>query len=78
MSIRYAKEFGFYPEGSGEEFFVWLQKLHNFIKGSLENTEKYKEEILFFFFFAVPQSMQDLSSPTRDQTRAPCSGSSES
>ena len=42
MSIRYAKEFGFYPEGSGEEFFVWLQKLHNIIKGSLENTEKYK------------------------------------
>ena len=29
--------------------FFWLQKLHKIIKGSLENTEKYKEEILFFF-----------------------------
>ena len=25
-----------------------------------------------FFFFTVPQSMWDLNSPTRDQTRAPC------
>ena len=40
---------------------------------------------LFFFFFklknyfsAVPQSMQDLSSPARDQTCAPCSGRTES
>ena len=33
---------------------------------------------LFFFFPAVPSGMRDLSSPTRDQTHAPCSGSAES
>ena len=34
---------------------------------------------LFFpIFLATPRGMQDLSSPTRDQTRAHCSGSSES
>ena len=32
---------------------------------------------LFFFFLASPVGMQDLSFPTRDQTRAPCIGSSE-
>ena len=31
----------------------------------------------FFFFLASPLSMQDLSFPTRDQTYAPCIGSSE-
>ena len=39
--------------------------------------------ILFFFFFlffflATPHGMWDLSSLTRDQTCAPCSGSTES
>ena len=37
--------------------------------------------ILFFFsfyFFAVPRGTGDLSSLTRDRTRAPCSGSAES
>ena len=29
----------------------------------------------FFFFLAMPCSMWDLSSPTRDQTHAPCIGS---
>ena len=33
---------------------------------------------LFFFFFATPQGMWDLNSPTRDQTHAPCSGNTES
>ena len=32
----------------------------------------------FFFFLAVPCSMQDLSSPIRDQTGAPCTGSKRS
>ena len=33
----------------------------------------------FFLFSAMPLcGMRDLSSPTRDQTRAPCSGSAES
>ena len=32
----------------------------------------------FFFLAVLRSSMQDLSSPTRDQTRAPCSGSAES
>ena len=31
-----------------------------------------------FFFLATPCGMWDLSSPTRYQTRAPCSGSAES
>ena len=33
---------------------------------------------LFFNFLAVPHGMRGLSSLTRDQTRAPCSGSVES
>ena len=38
-----------------------------------------KLELIFFFFFnSEPSSMRDLSSPTRDRTRAPCVGSSES
>lgn len=53
MITRDAKKFGFYPKGSGEEYFFWLQKLHKIIKGSLENKEKYEEEILFFFFFLL-------------------------
>ena len=32
----------------------------------------------FFFFLATPQGLWDLSSPTGDRTRAPCSGSAES
>ena len=34
--------------------------------------------ILFIYFLAAPHCMQDLSSPTRDQTYAPCSGSMKS
>ena len=35
--------------------------------------------ILFYFIFlAMLRGLQDLSSPTRDRTCAPCSGSSES
>ena len=34
--------------------------------------------IFFFFFLAIPRGMRDLSSPTRDWTHAPCSGSAES
>ena len=30
------------------------------------------------FFLAAPRGMQDPSSPTRDRTLAPCSGSAES
>ena len=33
---------------------------------------------LFIYFLALPHSMLDLSSPTRDRTLAPCSGSTES
>ena len=33
---------------------------------------KYTKNSFFFFFFAAPGSMQDLSSPTRDWTCAPC------
>ena len=32
----------------------------------------------FFLFFAMPCGIQDLSSPTRDRTHAPCSGSTVS
>ena len=34
--------------------------------------------IFVYFFLAAPCSMRDLSSPARDQTCAPCSGSSDS
>ena len=34
--------------------------------------------LFFFFFFAMPWGMRDLSSPTKHQTHDPCSGSPES
>ena len=34
--------------------------------------------VLFKFYLAAPRGMWDLSSPTRDQTRVPCIGSTES
>ena len=34
-------------------------------------------KFFFFYFLAAPHGMQDLSSPTRDRTHAPCSGSAE-
>ena len=33
---------------------------------------------VFWVFLAAPHGMQDLSSPIRDRTCAPCSGSMES
>ena len=33
--------------------------------------------IFLFLFLAIPSGLWDLSSPTRDGTRAPCSGSAE-
>ena len=42
---------------------------------------EYTHELLkffFFFFLAVLRDMRDLSSPTRDQSHAPFSGSMES
>ena len=36
------------------------------------------KKIFFSFILAAPRSMQDLSSPTRDRTHAPCSGIGES
>ena len=38
------------------------------------------EDFFFFFFFnffAMPHRRQDLSSPTRDRTQDPCSGTSK-
>ena len=35
-------------------------------------------KLLTFFFFFWPCHMPDLSSPAREQTRAPCTGSVES
>ena len=37
-----------------------------------------KDDFFFFLFLATPHSTRDLSSPTRDQTHAPCSRSWES
>ena len=34
--------------------------------------------LMYLFFLAVPRGMQDLSSPARDGTHTPCSGSAES
>ena len=39
---------------------------------------KFKFFFNLFFFLATPRSLRDPSSPTRDQTRAPCSESVES
>ena len=33
---------------------------------------------LFIYLLATPRGMRDLSSPTRDRTRDPCSGCAES
>ena len=41
-------------------------------------TLRLKEGESFFFFFATPRGMWDLSSPARDGTWATCSGSLES
>ena len=38
----------------------------------------YWRPVLLFFFFFLTISIQDSSSPTRDWTRTPCSGSAES
>ena len=34
-------------------------------------------KFFYLFFLAMSLGMRDLSSPARDQTHAPCSGSSE-
>ena len=47
-------------------FFLTYQNVSSMRKGFLS------------FFFAVLRGMGDLSSPTRDQTCGPCSGSTES
>ena len=38
----------------------------------------FSQKFFFFFFLAVPCNVQDLSSPTRDQIGALCSGSNRS
>ena len=35
----------------------------------------FERNFFFFFFFATPGGIQDINSPTRDQTCMPCSGS---
>ena len=40
--------------------------------------KEYFTVFVFFFFFAMRRGMWDLSSPTRDGTRAPRNGSMES
>ena len=42
------------------------------------NMHELKKYVEFLIFLAMPCTLRDLSSPTRDQTRAPCSGSAES
>ena len=40
--------------------------------------EEYMISYLIIYGLAVPRGMRDLNFPTRDRTRAPCSGSVES
>ena len=47
-------------------------------EGSSFSTSSPTLVIVCLFFFGRPRGMQDLSSPTRDRTRALCSGSVES
>ena len=57
--------------------FVRRARTDKWFRNQLENT-LFIYLFLFIYFLAVPRGMQDLSSPTRDQTRAPCIGSTES
>ena len=43
----------------------------------LKNSKLLKgfSQSIFFFSIFLPRSMRDLSSPSRDRTRAPCNGS---
>ena len=40
-----------------------------------KSQSSYSVTAFYFILFFWPRSMRDLSSPTRDPTRAPCSGS---
>lgn len=39
---------------------------------------EYSQGLVYFWGRAIPCDMQDLSSPPRDRTRTPCTGSVES
>ena len=56
-----------------DNWYIW--EVSVFRKSSSRREETSKIIILGFFFLAVPRGMWDLSSPARDPTQAPCSGS---
>ena len=64
--------------------FLWVLKLcvavkaHNKSKVLRKYVQYYYYYYSLLFFLATPGGMQDLSSPTRDQTCAPCNGSMDS
>ena len=59
---------------------VFYYKTNNMIKHCLHLLHNFlfKKFIIIIIIFAAPRGMWDPSSPTRDGTRAPCSGSVES
>ena len=50
---------------------------HSVIREVLFRCSYFSLIIIIFLFLAAPGSLRDLSSPTRDRTQAPCSGSAE-
>ena len=66
------------PHQSGCLFHSPHRQAAGLVLGKVKWAESQPSGILYsFFFFAILCGMQDLSSPTRDQTWAPCSGSME-
>ena len=61
-------------EDFGPVFFLTGE----FVKHFLMNRNLFNRVFRSFFFWVIPSDMQDLSSPTRGRTYAPCSGSTQS
>ncbi|XP_049550998.1 small nuclear ribonucleoprotein F [Orcinus orca] len=62
----------------GMEYKGYLVSVDGYMNMQLANTEEYIDGALSGHLGEVLISMRDLSSPTRDGTHAPCSGSMES
>ena len=56
----------------------WVEETVNYGRGAQTSKEGGQADWHSLFVLAAPCGMQDLSSPTRDRTRVPCIGSTES
>ena len=73
------------PQAQGPpRFYTWSHASRDIGFTSLSSLQPISLKVLFlvffflfFFFLAAPRGMQDLSSPTRDGTHAPCGGGIE-